>query len=159
MLSLFLSRNPLYHPPTPCLHEGAPSLTYPLPPSSLPWHSPTLEHLALTEPRVSPPIDAWHGHPLLHMWLEPRVTPRVRFGWWFSPWELWGVWLVDIVILLWGFQPSPPATSVLSLSPSLGTTFSDQWLAASICLCQALAEPLRRQLYQAPVSICLDKLS
>nr|AAQ96214.1 LRRGT00001 [Rattus norvegicus]AAS66205.1 LRRG00114 [Rattus norvegicus] len=32
---------------------------------------------------------------------------------------------------------------------------SVQWLAASIqlCVCQALAEPLRRQLYQAPVSM------
>ena len=44
--------------------------------------------------------------------------------------------------------------SVLSLTSPLGTQFSCQWLAASICLrtCQALAEPLRRQLYQAPVS-------
>jgi hypothetical protein len=37
----------------------------------------------------------------------------------------------------------------------LGTQCSPQWLAASIYLCirQALAEPLRRQLYQAPVSM------
>jgi hypothetical protein len=37
---------------------------------------------------------------------------------------------------------------------SLRTPCSVQWLAVSICLyiCQALAEPLRRQLYQAPVS-------
>jgi hypothetical protein len=56
--------------------------------------------------------------------------------------------------------PSPP--SVLSLTPSLGTPLgtpcSVPWLAASIYLCigQALAEPLRRQLYQAPVSMhCL----
>jgi hypothetical protein len=36
----------------------------------------------------------------------------------------------------------------------LETTCSVQWLAASICLCicQALVEPLRRQLYQTPVS-------
>jgi hypothetical protein len=37
----------------------------------------------------------------------------------------------------------------------MGTPCSAQWLAASICLCtcQVLAEPLRRQLYQAPVSM------
>ena len=24
------------------------------------------------------------------MWLKPWVPPCVLFGWWFSPWELWG---------------------------------------------------------------------
>jgi hypothetical protein len=48
----------------------------------------------------------------------------------------------------------PSAPSVLSLTPLLGMPCSVQWLAVSIhlCICQALAEPLRRQLYQAPVS-------
>jgi hypothetical protein len=43
---------------------------------------------------------------------------------------------------------------VLSLTPPLETPCSIQWLASSIhlCICQALAEPLRRQLYQTPVS-------
>jgi hypothetical protein len=43
--------------------------------------------------------------------------------------------------------------STHSLTPSLETTYSVQGLAASICfcICQALAEPLRRQPYQAPV--------
>ncbi|KRX11800.1 hypothetical protein T07_8521 [Trichinella nelsoni] len=40
---------------------------------------------------------------------------------------------------------TPSAPSVLSLTPPLGTPHSVQWLAA-------LAEPLRRQLYQAAVS-------
>jgi hypothetical protein len=49
---------------------------------------------------------------------------------------------------------NPSAPWVLSLAPSLGTLCSVQWMAVSIhlCICQALAEPLRRQLYQAPVS-------
>jgi hypothetical protein len=78
-------------------------------------------------------------------------------GWWFSPWELWGIWLVDIIVLPMWLQ-NPSALSVFSLTPPLrtplGTLHSVQWLAVSICLCihQALAEPLRRQLYQAPVS-------
>jgi hypothetical protein len=42
---------------------------------------------------------------------------------------------------------------VLSLAHSLGTLCSVQLMAVSIyfCICQALAEPLRRQLYLAPV--------
>jgi hypothetical protein len=74
-------------------------------------------------------------------------------GWWFSPWELWGYWLVHIVVPSMGLQ-TPPAPWVLSLVPPLGTLCSIQRMAASIhlCICQALAEPLRRQLYQAPVS-------
>ena len=49
---------------------------------------------------------------------------------------------------------TPSASWILSLAPSLGTLCSVQWMAVSIhfCICQALAEPLRRQLYQAPVS-------
>jgi hypothetical protein len=46
------------------------------------------------------------------------------------------------------------APSVLSLTPPLGSLCSVQWLTVSIhiCIVQVLAEPLRRQLYQAPVS-------
>jgi hypothetical protein len=27
-----------------------------------------------------------------------QLKPCVLLGWWLSPWELWGVWLVDIVV-------------------------------------------------------------
>jgi hypothetical protein len=49
---------------------------------------------------------------------------------------------------------APSAPSVLPLTPPLGSLCSVWWLAASICICigQDLAEPLRRKLYQAPVS-------
>jgi hypothetical protein len=65
-----------------------------------------------------------------------------------------GVWLADIVVLTIGLQ-IPSATSVLSLTLSLGNQCSGQRLAVSIHLYifQVLAEPLRRQLYQAPVSM------
>jgi hypothetical protein len=48
----------------------------------------------------------------------------------------------------------PAAPWILSLAPSLGTLCSFQWMTVSIhfCICQALAKPLRRQIYQAPVS-------
>jgi hypothetical protein len=61
--------------------------------------------------------------------------------------------MVDIFVLPMCLQ-TPSAPSVLSLIPPLGTPCSVQWLAASIrlCICQALAEPLRGQLYQAPFS-------
>jgi hypothetical protein len=74
-------------------------------------------------------------------------------GWRFSPRELWGHWLVHIVVPPIGLQ-IPSAPWVLSLAPSLWTLFSVQWMTMSIhfCICQALAEPLRRQLCQAPVS-------
>jgi hypothetical protein len=87
------------------------------------------------------------------MQLEPWVAPCVLFGWWFSPCELWGVMLVDVVVLPMGLQ-YPSAPSVLPLTPPLGSPCSVQWLAASISICigQALPELLRRQLYQASVS-------
>jgi hypothetical protein len=64
-----------------------------------------------------------------------------------------GVWLVDIVVLPMGLQ-TPSTPSVLALTSPLGSLHSVQWLAVSIliCLSQDLAEPLRRQLYQVPVS-------
>jgi hypothetical protein len=51
-------------------------------------------------------------------------------------------------------MPTPSAPWVLSLAPSLGTLCSVQWMVVDIhfCICQALAEPLRRELYQAPLS-------
>ena len=66
------------------------------------------------------------------------------------------VWLVDIVFLPMRLQ-NPSVPSVLSLTPPLGPLCSVQWLAVSIHLfiCQALAEPLKRQLFQAPNSMHL----
>jgi hypothetical protein len=116
------------------------------------WHFPTLGHWAFTGPRTSPHIDDRLGHSLLHMQLEPPVPPYVFFGWWFSFTELWGYWLVHIVVSPMGLQ-TPSAPWVLSLAPSFGTLCSVQRMAVSIHFCnhRALAEPLRR-LYQAPVS-------
>ena len=78
---------------------------------------------AFTRPRASTPIDDQLGYPLLHMWLEPWVPPCVLFGWWFSPWELLGYWLVHIVVPPMGLI-TPSAPWVLSLAPSLGTLCS-----------------------------------
>jgi hypothetical protein len=87
------------------------------------------------------------------MRLEPWVPPCVFFGWWFSPWELWGVWLVDIVVLPMGLhtlsllsnQAFPPLffsfNSFLSNLPEfrmgfcfvLFLFFRQVFLALSIC--------------------------
>jgi hypothetical protein len=87
------------------------------------------------------------------MQLEPQVPPCVFIDWWFTPRELYGYWLVHIVVAPIGLQ-TPSASWVLSLAPSLVTLCSVQWMTVSIhfYICQALAGPLRRQLYQAPVS-------
>ena len=76
------------------------------------------------------------------MQLEPWLPPCVLFGWWFSPWELLGVWLVDIVVLPVGLQ-TPSASSVLSLTHPLRSLCSD--VSICLCICKALAWPLRRQ--------------
>jgi hypothetical protein len=61
--------------------------------------------------------------------------------------------LVCIVLPPMGLQ-TLSAPWVLSLAPPMGTLCSVQWMAVCIhfCIYQALVEPLRRQLYQAPVS-------
>jgi hypothetical protein len=93
------------------------------------------------------------SHPLLHMRLESWFPPCELFGGWFSLWKLWEIWLVDIVVLSMGLK-IPLDTSVLFLTPPLGTPSLVQWLTVSLCfcICQALAEPLMRQLYKAPVN-------
>ena len=65
-------------------------------------------------------------------------------------------WWVHIVVPPMVLQVLS-APWVLSLAPPLGTLCSVQWLAQSmfLCICQALEEPIRRQLYQASVSKCL----
>jgi hypothetical protein len=87
------------------------------------------------------------------MQLEPWFPSYVHFTWWFSPWELWSYWLVHIVVPPRGLK-TPSAPWVLSLARSLATLCSVQWMAVSIhfCICRSLAETLRRQLYQTPVS-------
>jgi hypothetical protein len=146
MLSSFLVSPPKtpYPLPLPLL---------PSPPTLTSWPRHLLGHRIFTGPRASPPTDDRLGHPLLHMQLELRVPPCVFFDWWFSSREFWGYWLVHIVVPLMGLQ-TPSAPWVFSLAPSLGTTCSVRWMTVNIhfCVSQALAESLRRQLYQSPVS-------
>ena len=138
--------------PSLCFCEGAPQPT--LPPDSLPEHehSSMLEHQAFTGPRNSTSIDVRQGYPLLHMLVEPWVPPCVFFGWWFNSWELWGVWLVDIVVFPMGLQ-TPSAPSFLPLVPPLESpTLSKGWLQASTSLLVRFWQSLSGDNYIRPLS-------
>jgi len=105
-----------------------------------------------TGPRAFPPIDAGLCYSLPNMWLESWVPPCVLVVGGLVPGSIGRVWLVDIVLPMVLQTPSTP--SVFSLTSSLGSPCSVQWLAVSILICisRTLAEPLRRHPYLAPVS-------
>jgi hypothetical protein len=124
-------RTPLSHPTSSFFYEGVPP-THPTTPATPPLHSPTLCHQAFTGTRASSPIDAWQGHPLLHIWLEPWLPLCVLFFFFFWWFRLWVIWLFDIVLPMELQTPSAPL--VLSLTPPLRTLWSGQWLAMSIHL-------------------------
>ena len=146
----FPFRKPLIHPSSPCLYKGALLSTHPLLPSrpGIPLHW-GIEH-PQTQEMLLPLMS--NKAILCHICCQ-SIPPCVLFGLWSSSWELQGVWPVDIVAPPMGLQ-IPSAPLVPAPTPPLGTLSSVQCLAVSIrlCICQALAEPLRRQPYQAPVS-------
>ena len=76
--------------------------------------------------------------------------PCVFLGWCFSPWELWGFWLVDIVVLPMRLQ-THSAPTALSLLSTLGSTLSVQCLAVYIHICIGSALALT-QLFYLPLS-------
>jgi hypothetical protein len=149
-LSHFPLCKPPSVPPPPAFKRVLPQL-----PTPSSWHSPTLGHWAFTGPRafltlmsnkatLSSYACSWnHGSLYVYSLVGGLVTGSSGRG---------VVWLVDIIVPPMGLQ-TLSAPSVLSLTPLLGTLCSVQWLSTSICpcICWALAEPLRRHLYQAPV--------
>jgi hypothetical protein len=128
---------------------------YPPTPASLPWHSPTLGHRTLTGPRALLPlmpdkailcyICRW-SHGSLHVY--SLVGGLVR--------ESSGVcgWL--ILVFLRGCKA---LHFLQSFNSSTGDPIGDPLLSSIVGwnihlrICQALSEPLRIQLHQAPVSI------
>jgi hypothetical protein len=149
MLSPFLvspQKTPYPFPPSPCLP------TYPLlhPCPSIPLHwgiKPSQDQRPLL-PLMSNKanfcyICIW-SHVSLHLYsLVGGLVPGSSEGY----------WLVHIVVPPMGLQASS-APSLLSLPPPLGALCSVQWLAKSmhLCICEAPEEPLRIQLYQAPIN-------
>ena len=90
-LSWFPLLNLTFHPPSPC----SPTHTLLLPHPGITY----TDALSLHRTKDLLPIDAQQGYPVLHMRLEPLIAICVLFGWWFSPWEIWIVWLVDFAFL------------------------------------------------------------
>jgi hypothetical protein len=129
------SREPPITSSLPLLQWGYSSTHPPNPtsPPSIPLHWGIYQ--AFIGPRTSPPIDAWQGHPLLHIQLEPWVPSWVLLCWWLSPWELWGIWLVDIVVPLMGVANPFNSFRPFSNSPIGGPPpLSNGWLRASTSL-------------------------
>jgi hypothetical protein len=143
---------PPSHPPSPDDMRVLPLPTHPFP---LPYPSISL-HRA-----IEPSKDQW---PLLPLMPYKAILCYIcgwnhgslhvySFCWWSSPWELLGGLVGSYCCYSYGAANTFSSFSP-SLIPLLETLCSFQWLAVIIhlCICQILAEPLRRQLYQAPVS-------
>jgi hypothetical protein len=139
----FPSRNPLSHPPSPCLYEGAPKPIHaPLtssPGIPLHWGIKLPQDQGLFLPLMSNKAILCHISSQRHGFLivYSLIDGSVLGG-------LGGsgrrVWLVDTVAPFMGLQ-TPSAPSVPSPTPPSWTPCSVQWLPVSIrlCICQALA--------------------
>jgi hypothetical protein len=108
-------------------------------------HLPTLGHQTSTGPRASPPTDVRQCHPLLHMYVEPRVPPCILLGWYSR---------INWMFILPSWLHSHSAFPVLLPAPSPGSWSSFRWLAQNthICSGQLLAEPPKEQPHQVPVN-------
>jgi hypothetical protein len=153
LLPSFPSTNTLTPPPSHCFHEGAPLLPHTTTPASAP--SIPL-HCVIEPPQDQGPLFPLLPDKTVLFDMCSCVPPCVLFGFWFSPSELWVVWLVVIVDPLMGFQ-NPSAPSVLTLMFSLSSLYSVTWVASCICMSigQAMAQSLRGKWYhQALLGIC-----
>jgi hypothetical protein len=122
-LFTFQMLSPFLVAPTPYFYEGVPLPTHSLLPvlNSPNWGI----YQAFIGPRTSPPINSWQGHPLLHMQLEQRVL----FGWWLSPWELWGV---GVLIGWYCCSSYVVANSFSSLGPFSNSSIGDPVLSPMV---------------------------
>jgi hypothetical protein len=89
----FASGNPLCHPPS---HW---SLTHPL---LLPCPGIPL-HWGIEPSQSQVPLLSLMSHKTILCYICSWLL-EFLFGWWFSPWELWGYWLVHIVVPPMGLQ-------------------------------------------------------
>jgi hypothetical protein len=96
---------PLSPTPSPCLYEGAHQsshLLLPQHPSVFPYPESSSLHMTKELPSqwclTRPSSDTYPAG------VTGTCPPCILFGWWFSPWELWGSgWL--ILFFLWGCKP------------------------------------------------------
>ena len=89
-------------------YTSCPLLTYPLTPTSWPWHSHELWHINFARPRASLPNDSRLGNLLLHMQLEEQV-----------------LWVLVSSYCCSAYRVADPFSFwVLSLAPILGALYS-----------------------------------
>ena len=134
--SCFPSKNSLSHspPPFPCLPTH--TLPLPCPGISLHWGiEPSQDQ--------GPLLSLMSHRPSSATYVAGAMGPSMCTLRLVVPWELWGYWLIHIVVPPLGLQ-TPSAPLVLSLAPPLETLCSVHGLAVSIhlCICQALVERL-----------------
>ena len=86
--------NLLSHPSS-CFYGGVSPPTHPLQPAN----TCILLHWSIKPSQAQ-------GH-LLQLMPDKAILCYicVFLGWWFSPWELWGFWLIDTVVLPMGCKP------------------------------------------------------
>jgi hypothetical protein len=125
-----LSRSPSPKVPTPspstCFYEGVPQ-----PPTH--FHLPSFSYTGVLSLFRTKGLSS-HRCPMRPSYIcgwSLRSLHVYSLNCWFSPWKLWGIWLVDTVVLPMGLQ-TPSAPSVLSLIPPLGTLGSVQSLAFNV---------------------------
>ena len=114
---------------------------------------PTLGHR--TEPRATPPTDV-QIRPSSATYVPGAMCSSMWTLWLVvQPWESLGVYLVDTVAL--PIQLQTPASSVLFPNSSIRQLRFSPMVNKNIYLyiCQTLEEPLRRQVYQALVSVLI----
>jgi hypothetical protein len=111
-----LFRNPLSHP----LSASMSVLSHPPIHSSLPTPGIPL-HRGIEHPQAQESLLPLMSNKAILCHIQG--PPCVLFGWWSSPWELQGLWLVDTVAPSMGLQdPSPPL--IPSTTPPSRTPYS-----------------------------------
>ena len=131
------SKKPLCHIPSSC--SPTHPLLLPCPGSPLQWGIWTSQEQGPLLPLMSNKVILCY----ICSWSYRSLHVYSLVGGLFSPWELWGYWLVHIVVSPMGLQ-TPSVPRVLSLASSMGTLCSVQWMAVSIhvCICQCIVSSI-----------------
>jgi hypothetical protein len=123
------SNPPPYSPPL-CLYKGGHSPTHPLPPES----SSILFSEATSLHRTKHLPSYWCQKRQSSAAYVAWIYSCILFSWWFSPWEIWGVWMdswyyysfYGVIILFNSFSSYPNSSiGVTRNSPMVGCIYRD----------------------------------
>ena len=149
MFSLFLSPlwNSPYHPSSPCFMRVFPP--HPSTPTSPPLHYNGISSLHRTKGLFSL---WWYTRPFSATYEAGAMFSALSTVWYFSTWSYGGSGWFILLFFLWDCKPLQLLHTFSSSSirdPVLSP--NDGWEHSPLYF-QALEEPLRRQLYQVPLS-------